>query len=154
MLRQGYNLLAEIGENAHRSSVAAYLAHALWAQGRDDEAQAFTEISEEASAAGDVISHVVWRGARAKVLARRGEATEAERLARDGAARASKTDYLVMRGESLLDLAEVLRAEGRRAEAVPVVEEALVLFERKGNVVLARRARAELIELHPARDGR
>jgi class 3 adenylate cyclase len=147
LLREGHTVLAEIGENSHRSSVAAYLAHALWAQGRDDDAYRFTEMSEEASASGDVISHVVWRGARAKVLARRGVAAEAERLARDGADRASRTDYLVMRGESLLDLAEVLRVAGRPAEAIPVVREALELFERKGNRVLIEKTRSELAGL-------
>jgi hypothetical protein len=45
-----------------------------------------------------------------------------------------------------MDLAEVLELAGRRAEATPVVERALELFEQKGNVVSAEKARARLAE--------
>ena len=48
---------------------------------------------------------------------------------------------------SLLDLAEVLRLAGRPGEAVPPVEQAIDLFDRKGNVVSAERARRLLQEL-------
>ncbi len=47
----------------------------------------------------------------------------------------------------MLDLAEVLQAAGKPAEAVEAVEQAIELFERKGNVVGAKRARRLLAEL-------
>lgn len=47
-------------------------------------------------------------------------------------------------GSALLDLAEVLVLAGRDARAE--VEQAVGLYERKGNVVMAERARARLGE--------
>jgi hypothetical protein len=47
-------------------------------------------------------------------------------------------------GETLLALATVLRAAGREDEAVATAREALELFERKGDVPDARRARSIL----------
>jgi hypothetical protein len=44
----------------------------------------------------------------------------------------------------LLDAAEVLRAAERPEDARAAVEEALALFEQKGNEVSAERARALL----------
>ena len=49
-----------------------------------------------------------------------------------------------------MDLAEVLRLAGRAQEAVPVVEEAVELFDRKGIVPAAEAAQALLAELEPA----
>jgi hypothetical protein len=43
-----------------------------------------------------------------------------------------------------LDLGEVLRVGGRRDEAVSVLEEALSLYERKGNIAAAAKTRALL----------
>jgi len=52
-----------------------------------------------------------------------------------------------MHGDALLDLAEVLRAVGRpEEEAVAAAQRALSLYERKGNLVLAARARAALAQ--------
>ncbi len=50
-------------------------------------------------------------------------------------------DNLNMHGHVLMDLAEVLRLADRRAEAGYCVEEALEVYERKGNTVSATVAR-------------
>jgi hypothetical protein len=52
------------------------------------------------------------------------------------------------RAFSLLDLAEVLRLAGRPSDAAAAIESAIDLFERKGNVVSAERARRLLDDLH------
>jgi tetratricopeptide (TPR) repeat protein len=78
---------------------------------------------------------------KATILARRGELDEAERLARDAATRSEQTDFLNWHGDVLLDLAEVLRAAGKPEEARTAVEQALALYEQKGNVVSANAAR-------------
>jgi hypothetical protein len=57
------------------------------------------------------------------------------------------TEYLDERGNAALDLAEVLSLAGRDAEAAEAVEPALRLFEEKGNLVSADRARSFLAEL-------
>ena len=60
---------------------------------------------------------------------------------------ASETDFLVLHGDALMDLAEVLLTAGREAESVPVVQEALQLYEQKGNVVMTDATRSLLDEL-------
>jgi hypothetical protein len=47
-----------------------------------------------------------------------------------------------MRGEALLDLAEVMRLAGDVEESAAAADEAFGLFEAKGNLVLAQRAQA------------
>ncbi len=53
--------------------------------------------------------------------------------------------------DTLLDLAEVLRAAGRESKARVVTERALGLYERKGNVVSAKWTRSRIAELAVAR---
>jgi class 3 adenylate cyclase/tetratricopeptide (TPR) repeat protein len=144
-LRWGFDTLEAMGETGFLSTVAAMLAGVTYAQGRYEEAEHLAEISEQATAADDLISHVLWRTVRAKLLARRGEHAEAERLAREAVGRMAQTDELDRHGDTLLDLAEVLRLAGREQEATPVVAEALELYEQKENLVSAGKAR-ELLE--------
>jgi DNA-binding SARP family transcriptional activator len=142
-LASGYQTLDEIGEIATFPDLAAKLADALYAQGRDDEAFELSEVSERSSAPDDLSAGVQWRAVQAKLLARRGDAGAAE-LARDAVALAEETDFLVLHAEALMDLAEVLRLTDREGESQPHVEQALGLYERKGHVVGASRARALL----------
>ena len=141
-LRSGYEILDEIGESSTFPDLAAKLADALYAQGRDEDAYGFSEVSKRATAPADLSAGVQWRAVRAKLLARRGEIEPAEALAREAVALASETDFLVLHADALMDLAEVLRVAGREDEATPVVEQALELYEQKGNVVGAERARS------------
>ena len=88
------------------------------------------------------------RAARAKLLARAGDVEAAERLAREAVALAEETpDFLLLRGDAVLDLGEVLAATRERPAAVGATEEALELYERKGNVVSASAARRRLTQL-------
>lgn len=54
------------------------------------------------------------------------------------------SDSVGVHANALLVLAEVLRLAGRHTEAAPLVDEAIALFELKGNVISAARARAVL----------
>jgi hypothetical protein len=47
-------------------------------------------------------------------------------------------------GTALMRLAEVLSMAGRSSEAVPPLNDAIELYERKGNLVSAQEARALL----------
>jgi class 3 adenylate cyclase/tetratricopeptide (TPR) repeat protein len=147
-LRWGLEMLQKLGANA--STVAALLGGALYEQGRYDEAERLTQLSESATADEDVACQILYRGVRAKVHARRGELEEAERLARQAAALAVDTDALTVHGDALMNLAEVLRLAGREAEAAPVADEARALYEAKGNTVLRARAKAWLAVAGPA----
>ena len=146
-LREGYDILEAMGEKSGLSTLAAMLAHVVYAQGRYDEAFRFTETSEEAAPDEDLSANVYWRGGRAKVLARRGRLPEGEKLARNALELAEATDFLNMHAHALLDLGEVLRLAGRGTEAVAAVGEALRLYERKGNEVAAGQARSLQAEL-------
>ena len=88
---------------------------------------------------------MLWRQVRAKVLARRGEHAEAERLAREAVAIGDETDMLDAQGDAYADLAEVLLLAGKRDEAAAALEQALERYERKGNVVMAARTRDRLV---------
>jgi DNA-binding SARP family transcriptional activator len=143
-LASGYQTLDEIGEIATFPDLAAKLADALYAQGRDDEAFELSEVSKRATAPDDLSASVQWRAVQAKILARRGDAAAAEQLAREAVALAEETDFLVLHADALMDLAEVLRLTDREGESAPFVEQALELYERKGHTVGAGRASALL----------
>ncbi len=81
------------------------------------------------------------------MLARRGECQVGEALARQAVALSRDSDYVNFRAPALLALAEVLTLAEKPTEAAPAVEEALALYEEKGNVVMAERARSQLAEI-------
>ncbi|MDE3189771.1 MAG: AAA family ATPase [Acidobacteriota bacterium] len=134
-LRVGYDTLAAMGETWVRATVAAYLAAVLVEIGRDADALALTAESEANASDDDVVPHVVWRGARARLLARRGDRADALALAHAAVERATATDFVDLRAGAFLDLAAVARDD----DAARTAEEE---YERKGNVVGAARARA------------
>ncbi len=140
-LQESYEALQAMGERSFRSTIAGLLAQALCALGEEDEADHFSRVCEETAAEEDVFSQVLWRCARAKVLARRGEADAAEAAAREAVAIAGRTDLLNDHGNALLDLAEVLALAGRKDEAKSAAREAAERFERKGNLPSLARAR-------------
>jgi ATP/maltotriose-dependent transcriptional regulator MalT len=146
-LRRDYETLDRMGETNYISTTAALLSEVLYRQGDLDGADEYTRISEELAAADDVSSQFRWRGVRAKVLATRGQAAEAEKLAREAVAVIQPSDDPNSHGDALIDLAEVLRIAGRPAEAAEAARDALALFEAKGNTVSAALARATVQEL-------
>jgi predicted ATPase len=146
-LRTGYRTLEEMGERAFRSTTAALLARAILEQGRDEEAEDLAEVSARLAASGDLLTQVLWRRVRARVLARRAEIQEAEGLAREAVAIAEATDFVNYRADALLDLSQVLEACRKGDEAVSAACGALDLYELKGNVVAAAAARLRLAEL-------
>jgi class 3 adenylate cyclase/tetratricopeptide (TPR) repeat protein len=143
-LRRGYKTLEEMGDKNLLSTTAAFLGQALLAQERDQEAERFAELSEELTAADDLLTQVLWRGLRARVLVGRDRLEEAERLAREAVVLAERSDFLNHRGDALVDLAIVLRQAGRLDDARAALSEALRLYQRKGNVA-AVKARAEVV---------
>jgi tetratricopeptide (TPR) repeat protein len=146
-LRASLVALAEMGEQGGRSTVAAALAHALIEQGRLDEAEEMVSASELAGAEDDVSTHVLGQSARARILAAQGRYDEAERIARDAVGRAEETDDLNMRGDTLLDLGRVLSEAGEREGALSAAEQALRLYEAKGNAAAVAATRRWLGEL-------
>ena len=144
---EGCRRLEELGEQAFLSTGAALLAESLYALDRLDEADEWAGRAAELGASDDVYTQVVSLRVRAKVRARRGELEEAERMARDAVAIVAPTDFLNGQGDASAALAEVLALAGNPDEATASLEDALARYERKGNLVSARRTQARLAEL-------
>jgi tetratricopeptide (TPR) repeat protein len=142
IFRSGYDTLVSLGEKLNLSSIAVSLAETLYLQGREGEAEQLTLVSKEATSSDDVWAQVAWRAARSKILARRGELEEAERLAREAVELIAPTDALNMRAHALGSLAQVVAAAGRTEEAAEHTDEAVRLYETKGNVAAAANVRA------------
>jgi len=150
-LRRGHELLVEVGDTGVRSSVDAVLSDVLFLLGRDDEALEFAEESRTAGSADDLDSQPRWRGARARVLSRRGEHDHALELVHEALSLLDPTDFVGQHGYVCDVHGEVLAASGRLDEAAEAIERAMRFHDQKGNVVSARRSRAALEELRARR---
>jgi len=139
LLRHDFDALNALGERYLRSSVAGLLARSVERQDRLDEAEEMSRIAEEMSASDDLDAQAIWRGARARVLARRGRQAEAVTLAREAVEMRERGDTPIDRVEALIDLAEVLGRAGDGTGAVAALGEALELAKGKGDIVSERR---------------
>jgi tetratricopeptide (TPR) repeat protein len=138
-LRDAYETLERRGERGFRSTIAAQLGECVLRQGKIDEAEQWSLVSEELGVEEDRVNEAWWRSLRARVYAARDDLSRAEELAREAVAITTATDHLEVAADMWLTLAEVLRARGS-AEAVEAAREALNRYERKGNLVAAGRA--------------
>jgi predicted ATPase/class 3 adenylate cyclase len=146
-LRNGYQELERRGGRSALAVVAANLARVLILQERDGEAEALIQVCVEAASKSQLDTQIKWRQLQAIVLARRGKIEEAERFAREAVELSQRSQQLDAQAEALLDLAEVLRINGSLKEAIEQAERALDLYERKGNLVSAKRVRRLLNDL-------
>ena len=121
ILRWAFGELQEMGITTVMSTLAAFLADALAAEGSLEDALHYSKISEQHAAGLDVATQVMWRVARANALGDVG-------LARDAVALADPTDYPDVKARALL-------AAG---DAVAAARE----YERKGNLAAVARIAA------------
>ena len=148
-LRSACEFFQARGEQGLLSTLAAFLADALYAQGRVDEASHWVQVSRETATSDDHDAQARWRSVEAKLLAKREEFDEAEALAREAIDVIGRSDELDNQAHMHVSLLEVLRLAGRNEEAIQALDEALVLFERKGNLVMTERLRGQRSELGP-----
>ena len=114
----------------------------VYEQGRVEEAEALCESSERCAAAEDLVTQVMWRGVRARVLARRGARPEAEALAREAVALVEPTDSLTdQRRRAARPRARSAAGWRPRPRSPPQAGHSSCT-SRKGAVVLADRARS------------
>jgi class 3 adenylate cyclase/tetratricopeptide (TPR) repeat protein len=144
VLREACETLEELGEKGFLSTRAACLGLCLVRQGRPAEAEPFLELAERTMPKDgvDVVSLV--DTARAAMLFARGSLREAEDHARQALAAIADWDQPNFKGDTLVQLADVLQASGRSDEAVSAYSEALALYERKENLVGAGRVTRSL----------
>jgi class 3 adenylate cyclase len=150
ILRRGHERLTEMGEKALLADTAAMLAEVVYELGRPEEAWTLTREAEAAAAADDVSAQIAWRTVRARLLARRGEIAAAKRVGAEAVDLAARTDWLSDHADALLSQGEVQRMAGEGESAARAIREAIALYERKGNTIGARRARAALDVAVPA----
>jgi tetratricopeptide (TPR) repeat protein len=136
-----------MGEKVLLSTIVGELARAVYARGGYDEAEELSRTAEELAAEEDVVSQALWRTVRGKILAQRGDDRAARALAEEAVELLRPTGELVLQAEALLDLAEVLELSAGTAGARRALDDALALFERKGNVVSAAHTRERIKSL-------
>ena len=147
-LRKDYEALDAIGERNYISTIAGLLAECLYRQGRLDEARPFADMCQEVAAPSDVYSQYLWRGVKGKLLVRDGEAAAGVALAASGVSETRTSDDIEGQANALVFQAEAQLEAGLRADATGSAGEAIRLFELKGNVVSAVRARSILAPGH------
>ena len=111
-LRAGYEFAEASGENGLRSTTATFLARAILAQGRHEEARWFNDVGKELCEPDDLLTNVSWSGVEARLLAFEGQLEDAEARARESVTLADRTDWseLPRRGAD----GSRRRPEGRR----------------------------------------
>jgi class 3 adenylate cyclase/tetratricopeptide (TPR) repeat protein len=146
LLRADFDALSAIGERYALASVAGLLGRVLEMLGRPEEAEEITRQAKKFSAPDDLDAQSLWRGAQARILARRRRFKEADRLAREALQLREQADTPILRAEALVDLAAFQSRAGRRADADATLSQALELAESKGNSAMA----AQIVALRSA----
>jgi hypothetical protein len=143
VVRDPYDDLPSSDLSHERSGLTIRLASALCAQGRYEEASRFVDISAESSDmfVGD---QILLRCAGANASANLGDLERGLRLSREAVILSESTDALNLHGGALMNFAQVVAMTGEPVEATAAIAAALALFERKGNLVSAARARKAL----------
>jgi class 3 adenylate cyclase/tetratricopeptide (TPR) repeat protein len=140
-LRADIETLSSMNAGDLLATTTAMLAQALYEQGQMGEADQRCQAAAAAAAPDDIVTQVIWRGVKAKILAAAERFDEAEALATEAVALVEPTDLLSHHGDAMLDLAEVLRASGRTEDSERAVRTGLSLYSAKGNA-----ARAALVQ--------
>jgi len=143
-LRESYDTLRETRETGFLSTVTSILADALCEQDKIDEAEQMARRAIEMSSPDDLDPLTRANGVLAVARARAGDAAGAEALAAEAVESCRSTDLIMILSDALRRQGHVLHASGKHDEAVRALREALALYERKGNVVMAARVRATL----------
>jgi class 3 adenylate cyclase/tetratricopeptide (TPR) repeat protein len=143
-MEQYCDYLAEHGQQGLLSTFSPWLGRILCTLGRFDEAASRSELGRELGDEHDVLTQSLWRQVRARVDSHRGRHEDAERLAREAVAMIEQTDALNFQAAAHADLADVLAAAGRTAEAVAALEQALDRYERKRNASAAAQVRTRV----------
>jgi hypothetical protein len=152
-------VLHEKGQVADARMAEVGVARELFRQGRTSAA--LDALRSSADSAGDQPGDGAGRlrlrisvtALRGRIALASGQPDRAVALARQAATLAAGTDDLCLSGEALFDLAVVLRATGRAAEATAAGNTARQRFDAKGAALLARQARDWLAAGDPGQPG-
>ncbi len=123
------------------ASVAGQLADVLLLQNDLAGAETWIQTARDCAADSDVHALITIRCASAKALAQRGRLPDARDLAASAVELAETTDTPNRRAQALLDLAQILDADGAHAAAAARRDAALTLYDEKENIVAANAVR-------------
>jgi tetratricopeptide (TPR) repeat protein len=137
--RAGHDALEAMGEVGYLSTAAGLLARALYLQDNLEEAERYADLAAD-TAAGDQMYQPEWAPSKARILARKGQTDEALELGRETVRITTETDDVVLQGDALMALGEVMEMHGDRDEAREVFQRALALYEIKGVLPWVQRA--------------
>jgi tetratricopeptide (TPR) repeat protein len=148
VVRPVFDALRAAGDTNVRASMAGLLAEAAIAAGDVARADEMADDAETVASADDYDAQARWRMVRAQVLARSGAGDAAVALADEAVSIVASTEDANLHGQTLLILAEVLvDTGGSDRDPRPILNDAIELFEAKGCVIRADRARAAIAEL-------
>jgi tetratricopeptide (TPR) repeat protein len=131
-LRKSCEQLDELGERAFLSTQSCELAEALYALGRYEESEQWTLRGLELGSNDDWATQVTGLRVRAKLFARKGEASAALALAQQADSLARTTDSPMGQGDAALSLAEVMYLTGDRIKATQTAQRAIKCYQRNG----------------------
>ena len=146
-LRQGVAELRALGNQAFFSTVAVRLAQHLYTHGRFDEARDMCAVVREASPADDLINFVFADAIEGCLLSRDDRHEEAEACIDRALEAVETTDFFFARADVRLLHAEALSRAGEAAAASRAAAFVLALFDEKGDITGAARARERLDQL-------
>jgi class 3 adenylate cyclase/tetratricopeptide (TPR) repeat protein len=135
-LRAAYDALDAVGERYVLSTVAGFLAQTLLELGELDEASELCDRSRELATDADVATQGLWRYVRGRILARQDAAADGEEITREALAYLAPTEAIVYQIECHVALGETLLARGRVDDARLAFDDARVLAQEKGGVVI------------------
>ena len=136
--------LQQRGQTAVLATRAGELAHAIYEQGRYEQAEFWTRVASNSAGNDDLDAALSWKPVQAKILARQGKHGEAELLAREILQLSSRSDSANRNADAFMALAEILALADRQGEAEEASRTALRLYQQKGNLAAAGRARERL----------
>lgn len=146
-LRTSIDALHAMGDRAFSSTLAVFLASAVYEQGRYDEVMEWTTVAEATASSDDAVTQAWLRSVKSRMSARTGDIKTGLSLAREAVEITDATEFPAAKADVREGLAEVLWLSGRESEARRAVEEAAALYEAKGFLVPIERLRSRFASL-------
>lgn len=109
-----------------------------------EAAAAYAKTSRETAASDDQEAAILASCVEAKLFGRRGERDGAHRAIRRALEMVEPSGFTNLHADVVVDQAEVLQLEGRSTDSMRCLQQAIKLYEAKGNVASSDRARKRL----------
>lgn len=147
-LREALDVARHVSDRDQTAQIAGRLSLLLADQGDAEEAGHLAALASHAAPAESVAAQALTRAAAARTALDDQDLEEAHALIR-GAIGVVPSEMLDLRALLHRNLAKVAAASGRADEARSIADQAIELYERKGNMVAARRMAEAVGSGHP-----